>query len=154
MARRKQTTKQTETTLNEFKINYLSKQQYDDAVKNGQINQNELYMTPSEESGGGVSSWNDIKDKPSTFPPSTHQHTKYEVGLSNVDNTADYEKNVSYANTAGTISETLSISKGGTGAINKKDARANLGAVNVSINYYEPSSSDQNEGDIWLCRTY
>jgi hypothetical protein len=25
--------------------------------------------------GGGVSSWNDLTDKPSTFPPSTHQHT-------------------------------------------------------------------------------
>lgn len=30
-------------------------------------------------SGGGVSSWNDLTDKPTSFPPSTHTHTIAEV---------------------------------------------------------------------------
>ena len=29
--------------------------------------------------GGGVSSWNDLTDKPSTFPPSTHTHAQSDV---------------------------------------------------------------------------
>ena len=29
--------------------------------------------------GGGVSSWNDLEDKPATFPPSSHAHTISEV---------------------------------------------------------------------------
>lgn len=40
---------QTTTELNEFKINYLSKAQYQTALANGQINANEFYLTPEEE---------------------------------------------------------------------------------------------------------
>lgn len=40
----------------------------------------------------GISS---IANKPSSFPPSTHTHTKDQVGLSNVDNTSDVNKPVS-----------------------------------------------------------
>jgi hypothetical protein len=46
--------------------------------------------------------WDDITDKPSTYPPSSHTHTPDEVGLGNVDNTADKDKSVKYATTAGT----------------------------------------------------
>lgn len=43
----------TITDLNVLKINYLTQQQYDDAVNQGTINPNELYLTPA--SGSGVS---------------------------------------------------------------------------------------------------
>lgn len=33
-----------------------------------------LERTVGGEGGGGVTSWNDLEDKPSTFPPSTHNH--------------------------------------------------------------------------------
>lgn len=33
-----------------------------------------LDRTVNEGGGGGVSSWNDLEDKPATFPPSTHNH--------------------------------------------------------------------------------
>ncbi len=58
-------------------------------------------------------SWNNITGKPSTYPSSSHTHTKSqitdfshthtksEVGLGNVDNTADANKSVKYATTAG-----------------------------------------------------
>ena len=49
------------------------------------------------------SSWNNITNKPSTYPPSSHTHSKSEVGLGNVDNTADANKNVNYANSAGSV---------------------------------------------------
>jgi hypothetical protein len=41
--------------------------------------------------------WTGITDKPATYPPSSHSHTKGEVGLGNVDNTADADKPVSTA---------------------------------------------------------
>ena len=49
-----------------------------------------------------TTSWNSITDKPSSFTPANHSHTKAEVGLGNVNNTADADKNVKYATTAGT----------------------------------------------------
>jgi len=33
-----------------------------------------LERTVNEPGGGGVTSWNDLEDKPATFPPSTHNH--------------------------------------------------------------------------------
>ncbi len=41
--------------------------------------------------------WGNVGGKPSTFPPSSHTHTKSQVGLGNVDNTADSNKSVAYA---------------------------------------------------------
>ena len=46
-------------------------------------------------------SWSEIGSKPSTFTPSSHTHTKSQVGLGNVDNTADSAKSVKYATSAG-----------------------------------------------------
>ena len=46
-------------------------------------------------------SWSEITSKPSTFTPSSHTHTKSQVGLGNVDNTADSAKSVKYATSAG-----------------------------------------------------
>ena len=45
--------------------------------------------------------WSEITSKPSTFTPSSHTHTKSQVGLGNVDNTADSAKSVKYATSAG-----------------------------------------------------
>ena len=50
-----------------------------------------------------TTSWNSITDKPSSFTPANHSHTKSEVGLGNVDNTADANKSVKYANSAGSV---------------------------------------------------
>ena len=91
--------------------------------------------------------WSGVTGKPSTFTPSTHTHTKSqitdfptsmpasdvpawakaatkptytksEVGLGNVDNTADKNKNVNYANSAGTATNVAS-----QGAASGEDAR-------------------------------
>lgn len=48
--------------------------------------------------------WNVLQNKPSTFAPAAHTHTKSEVGLNNVNNTADSEKSVKYATSAGSAS--------------------------------------------------
>lgn len=45
--------------------------------------------------------WNDVTEKPNNYPPSYHNHAKSEVGLWNVDNTADANKSVKYASGAG-----------------------------------------------------
>lgn len=131
-----------ETQLDDLKINYLSESLYQEAVKNNQINENEIYMTPYE-SGSISVDWNDITGKPSTFQPSSHYHyksqisdfptsmpasdvyswakasskptyTKSEVGLGNVDNTPDSSKSVSYATNAGSASSATTASKLGT----------------------------------------
>ena len=38
----------TTTNLNTLKINYLTQAQYDAALENNEINENELYLTPSD----------------------------------------------------------------------------------------------------------
>lgn len=48
-------------------------------------------------------SWSNITNKPNSFTPASHTHTKSEVGLGNVDNTADANKRVDYANSAGSV---------------------------------------------------
>ena len=47
--------------------------------------------------------WDDVTNKPSTYPPSSHTHTPDQVGLGNVDNTADKDKSVKYAESAGSV---------------------------------------------------
>lgn len=90
--------------------------------------------------------WSGVTGKPSTFTPSTHTHTKSqitdfptsmpasdvyawakaaskpsytkaEVGLGNVDNTADKNKNVNYANSAGTATN---VAGGAANTTNEK----------------------------------
>lgn len=39
----------TETQINELKINYLTEAQYEEALANDEINDNEIYMTPASE---------------------------------------------------------------------------------------------------------
>jgi hypothetical protein len=43
----------------------------------------------------GSIAWTNVTGKPTEFPPESHTHTKSEVGLENVDNTADASKPVS-----------------------------------------------------------
>ena len=52
--------------------------------------------------------WSKVTNKPSTFPPATHTHTKADIGLGNVDNTADANKSVNFASTAGSANKTKS----------------------------------------------
>ena len=54
--------------------------------------------------------WGNVSGKPSTFPPSAHTHTKSEVGLGNVDNTADANKSVKYAVSAGSATTATTAS--------------------------------------------
>ena len=56
-------------------------------------------ITGSASSAASVP-WSGITGKPSTFTPSSHTHTKSQVGLGNVDNTADSTKSVKYATSA------------------------------------------------------
>lgn len=44
----------TETNIPTLKINYLTQEMYDNALENDQINDNELYLTPSGSGGGGT----------------------------------------------------------------------------------------------------
>lgn len=41
----------TETTVSDLKINYLTEAQYQEALTAGEINENEIYMTPDEKIG-------------------------------------------------------------------------------------------------------
>ena len=46
----------TTTNLDTLKINYLTQAQYDTALENDEINENEIYLTPSDGSGGNTNS--------------------------------------------------------------------------------------------------
>lgn len=57
---------------------------------------------PTSKAVADYVTWGNVSGRPSTFTPSTHTHTKDQVGLGNVDNTADANKSVKYAGSAGT----------------------------------------------------
>ncbi|HET8685110.1 MAG TPA: hypothetical protein VFM18_00435 [Methanosarcina sp.] len=54
-------------------------------------------ISSTASSSGGIVTWDSITNKPTTFPPSAHNHVKAEVGLGNVDNTSDPNKPISIA---------------------------------------------------------
>lgn len=69
-----------------------------------------------------------------------HTHTKSEVGLGNVDNTADADKSVKYATSAGSaanVTGVVGIKHGGTGASDAATARKNIGAMAANSNAIE-----------------
>ena len=105
---------------------------------------------------GHTHAWGEITGKPSTFPPSAHKHvkadisdfpasmpasdvsawakaatkpsyTKAEIGLGNVDNTADANKSVKYATSAGSASSaTKATSADSAGKLTIGDAHTAL----------------------------
>ena len=63
---------------------------------------------PTSKAVADYVTWGNVAGKPSTFTPSAHTHTKGQVGLGNVDNTADKDKSVKYATSAGTATNVIS----------------------------------------------
>ena len=41
--------------------------------------QKQIDELPADGGGGGVSSWNDLTDKPTEFPPESHEHQQSEI---------------------------------------------------------------------------
>lgn len=66
--------------------------------ENGKLDQHVDYNNVD---GVPAPAWDAVTGKPNTYPPSSHTHSKSEVGLGNVDNTADANKSVNYAASAG-----------------------------------------------------
>lgn len=62
---------------------------------------------PTSKAVADYVTWGNVAGKPSTFTPSAHTHTKNQVGLGNVDNTADKDKSVKYATSAGTATNVI-----------------------------------------------
>lgn len=62
---------------------------------------------PTSKAVADYVTWGNVAGKPSTFTPSAHTHTKGQVGLGNVDNTADKDKSVKYATSAGTATNVI-----------------------------------------------
>lgn len=64
---------------------------------------------PTSKAVADYVTWGNVAGKPSTFTPSAHTHTKDQVGLENVDNTADKDKFVKYATSAGYANSALKL---------------------------------------------
>lgn len=82
----------------------------------------------------------DIVNLPATFPSSSHTHTKGDVGLSNVDNTADSAKPVSVAQQAA-LNAKLDKAGGSVGALTTLDSYTVLNpkssTAKVSLEYVD-----------------
>lgn len=92
---------------------------------------------PTSYPASDVSAWAKSSTKPS--------YTKSEIGLGNVDNTADANKSVKYATSAGSASSATTASKLGTNAGDNKHpvyfANGVPVAGNVSTDYITQGSN-------------
>ena len=71
----------TTTNLNSLVINYLTQAQYDAAAEGGTLNENQLYLTPSETLAvvATSGSYNDLTDKPTPLIGTTANITPTQV---------------------------------------------------------------------------
>lgn len=79
---------------------------------------------------------------PSSFSPAGHTHNKADVGLGNVDNTADANKSVNYASSAGSATNATNAANA-----NYANGAGNADAVDgihISVVTSLPSSRDAN----------
>ena len=117
---------------------------------------------PTSKAVADYVTWGNVAGKPSTFTPSAHTHTKGQVGLGNVDNTADKDKSVksaSYANSAGSVTGAVANKTNesyrhvwfsdGTTEVNrvyddafKYDPKSNTVTANITGNAASASSVD------------
>lgn len=72
-----------------------------DAAVNERAKKSEIPVIPTSLPANGGNADTVGGNLPSAFAPASHSHSKAEVGLGNVDNTADADKSVKYAATAG-----------------------------------------------------
>lgn len=72
----------------------------------------------------GTTTWAGITDKPATFAPAAHTHAPAEVGLGNVDNTADASKPVSTAQAAADAAVASAAAADATSKANAAQANA------------------------------
>ena len=87
----------------------------------------EQRVTAVETGGtGGVSSWNELTDKPPTFPPSTHSHSVAQV--TGLQTALDGKAPVSHTHTADKISDSTPVGRSVITAADAAAARAALGA--------------------------
>ena len=83
--------------------------------------------------------------------PKSHTHTKTDVGLGNVDNTADTDKSVKYATSAGSadsITGVVDIAHGGTGAITRSGSLCSL--INGGRNFTGDINTLTDTGVYWI----
>lgn len=83
-----------------------------------------------------------------------HTHTKSEVGLGNVDNTADADKSVKYATSAGSaasVTGVVNIEHGGTGSTNRGEAyKALITGGSVSSDEQHNLNDYKTPGVYWI----
>lgn len=89
--------------------------------------------------------WAGITDKPSIFPPTSHSHTKSEVGLGNVDNTSDLDKPLSTAEIAALAGKQETLVSGTN--IKTINGTSVLGSGNIVISGGGGSSIDDSITD-------
>lgn len=100
--------------------------------------------------------WGNVSGKPSTFTPASHTHTKSDIGLGNVDNTADSAKSVNYAASAGSASKLGSATVGSASTpiyLNGGTATACTGVMKAPIystTDLTAGSSDLATGQLYL----
>lgn len=83
-----------------------------------------------------VTSWDKIQNKPSSFTPASHTHTKDQVGLSNVDNTADKDKNVATARGISVSDPILAVGAENSEITGKTNSNKSLGATAANAGIY------------------
>ena len=96
-----------ETLINELKINYLTQELYDQAFASGQINDNEIYMTPSSIEDLAV--MYATKDELNGKSDKNHSHTIEDI--SNLQNSLDEKQDIISGAASTITSDDLTVNK-------------------------------------------
>ena len=140
----------TETQINELKINYLTQELYDAAVANGEINENEIYLTPNTGGGANVdlseyATKTELNTGLSGKANSSHTHSEYAA--------SSHGTHVSFTTTKPVMNGTAAVGSASTVSRSDHVHPSDTNKADKNHTHSEYASSTHNHNSDYLAKS-